>query len=358
MDYKSIYLDCIKRSTPVHPLNVGYKSVKTPISSTAMSFEKLLHGRISSQPKAMHKNSSFHPPRYYQVKSGDTLWEIVSRVLESRGESVSNASISKAVHQVAQANGLKDANLIRVGYKLDLSSLETEIPSQTASSKTMFPHKPGQGSVPNTLSAATPAERTTSANKAPGLTTVAEKTHSAPVSPHRQETGKDITAFIQKLLKPGEMTGSSISYASSRKVSWSRLLGGYPARLTSGFGIRKDPFTGRPQFHTGIDIAAPTGTPIYPLKTGRVIFTGWKGGYGKMVIIRHVDGSETRYGHASKLLVKKGQFVTSSMPIAQVGSTGRSTGPHLHFEYRKDGHPLDPMRIVTAESREQLASLR
>jgi len=113
-------------------------------------------------------------------------------------------------------------------------------------------------------------------------------------------------------------------------------------RISSEFGERVDPITGKTRFHHGMDIAARAGTPVYPASKGTVIFSGVKGGYGNMVEILHDDGLVTRYGHNAKNFVREGEIVTPSEPIASVGSTGRSTGPHLHFEVLKDGRALDP----------------
>lgn len=113
-------------------------------------------------------------------------------------------------------------------------------------------------------------------------------------------------------------------------------------RISSGFGERKDPLTGANRFHHGLDIAANAGTPVYPASKGTVIFSGVKGGYGNMVEILHDDGLITRYGHNAGNAVKEGDVVTPEQAIAFVGSTGRSTGPHLHFEVLKDGKALDP----------------
>ncbi|MDP2875885.1 MAG: peptidoglycan DD-metalloendopeptidase family protein [Holophaga sp.] len=115
---------------------------------------------------------------------------------------------------------------------------------------------------------------------------------------------------------------------------------------SSEFGLRKDPFTGRNKHHGGVDVLAPAGASISSLAAGSVIFAGWKPGYGNTVIIRHEDGLESLYGHLSKSLVHVGDQVASHTTIACVGSTGRSTGPHLHFEVRKNGQVLDPRRIV------------
>lgn len=116
-------------------------------------------------------------------------------------------------------------------------------------------------------------------------------------------------------------------------------------KVSSNFGLRADPFTGDMKFHHGVDIAAREGRPIYPASAGKVIFSGEKGGYGKVVEILHDNGLITRYGHNSKNLVKEGDIVTPSDTIAYVGSTGRSTGPHVHFEVLKDGGSIDPRML-------------
>jgi len=118
-------------------------------------------------------------------------------------------------------------------------------------------------------------------------------------------------------------------------------------RLSSGFGYRRDPFTGKTAFHSGIDIAAPRGTSIYAAGAGKVTFSGYNSsGYGYMVEIQHNNGLKTVYAHCSKLYVKTGDFVGKGDLIAAVGSTGRSTGPHLHFEVRVNGKAVDPRQYV------------
>lgn len=117
-------------------------------------------------------------------------------------------------------------------------------------------------------------------------------------------------------------------------------------RLTSSFGSRANPFTGHPSFHNGIDIGAPTGTEIYAARDGVVIASGWDDVLGQHVRIRHDDGYETVYGHMSIRLATLNQKVLSGTLIGKVGTTGLSTGPHLHFEIRRQGHPQDPVPLL------------
>lgn len=112
--------------------------------------------------------------------------------------------------------------------------------------------------------------------------------------------------------------------------------------LSAPFGWRRNPVTGRHAMHDGIDLAAPKGTPVKAASGGIVVKAGRESGYGKMVEISHGNGLDTLYAHASRIEVKVGDLVKKGQTIALVGSTGRATGPHLHFEVRMAGHPLDP----------------
>jgi murein DD-endopeptidase MepM/ murein hydrolase activator NlpD len=118
--------------------------------------------------------------------------------------------------------------------------------------------------------------------------------------------------------------------------------------FSSGFGIRTDPFLGRPAMHTGLDFRASTGDPARATAAGKVVNAGWSGGYGQMVEIDHGNGLSTRYGHLSKILVKVGDAIKIGQVIGEVGSTGRSTGPHLHYETRIDGEAVDPQKFLRA----------
>jgi murein DD-endopeptidase MepM/ murein hydrolase activator NlpD len=116
--------------------------------------------------------------------------------------------------------------------------------------------------------------------------------------------------------------------------------------VTSRFGARLDPLTGGRASHPGIDLAARAGTPIRAPAGGLVLSAGPRGGYGNAVEIDHGDGLVTLYGHAADLFVSPGDFVEPGQAIATVGSTGRSTGPHLHFEVRQGGRPVDPLQVL------------
>ena len=117
-------------------------------------------------------------------------------------------------------------------------------------------------------------------------------------------------------------------------------------RISSRFGPRLDPFTGARSYHTGVDYACPMGTPITAAASGTIAFTGVSPVFGNYVIIRHSNGYQSLYGHMSQIIAKKGQYVSQGTRIGLVGSTGYSTGPHLHFTVYKNGKLVDPMSLV------------
>lgn len=143
------------------------------------------------------------------------------------------------------------------------------------------------------------------------------------------------------------------SESLARELAASRWRAGAPGagelvwptngRVGSGFGWRTHPISGARRLHTGIDIGGPTGQPIYAAAEGLVVQANWRGGYGLAVVIDHGGGLATLYAHNSRLLVSEGQVVSAGQQVSAMGSTGYSTGPHLHFEVRVDGQPRDPM---------------
>lgn len=120
--------------------------------------------------------------------------------------------------------------------------------------------------------------------------------------------------------------------------------------MSSFFGVRRDPFTQKPTRHCGLDFSAPRGTPVKATAGGRVVYSGVYYNYGKFVVIDHGQGYETAYGHLSKINVKKGQMIHKGDIIGNVGSTGRSTAPHLHYEVRINGTAVNPINYVFDES--------
>jgi murein DD-endopeptidase MepM/ murein hydrolase activator NlpD len=120
-----------------------------------------------------------------------------------------------------------------------------------------------------------------------------------------------------------------------------------PLVVSDGYGKRRHPITGEIQFHPGLDLVAPWGTPVLSVKEGTVTHAGWKGGYGKLVVISHPNGLVSYYGHLTEIFVKDGDTVTEGQLIGKVGATGDVTAPHLHFELRQYGSARNPSRYLT-----------
>lgn len=152
-----------------------------------------------------------------------------------------------------------------------------------------------------------------------------------------EQDSRTIASLINQRILSGEKTAFRGSGQMMLPVS---------GEITSPFGWRLHPVLGYERFHAGLDIGADYGTIIHAAERGTVIFAGWYGGYGNAVIIDHGGSITTMYAHASELYVVEGQSVQRGQAIAAVGSTGLSTGPHLHFEVRRDGEPTDPVAFL------------
>ena len=124
------------------------------------------------------------------------------------------------------------------------------------------------------------------------------------------------------------------------------LVAPVEGRVSSVFGVRRDPLTGESRFHGGLDVAVERGTPIRAAADGEVVFSGWRDEGGRVVQIRHTGGLVTTYAHAERILVQAGDRVTAADVVATVGSSGRSTGPHLHFAVSRDGQVVDPAELL------------
>jgi murein DD-endopeptidase MepM/ murein hydrolase activator NlpD len=141
---------------------------------------------------------------------------------------------------------------------------------------------------------------------------------------------------------------SGLGFRSTYKGPFS-LPSGSPLRrayISSSFGGRLHPLLGGNRFHAGIDMAAPSGTSVFATSPGEVVAAGWCGGYGYCVVIDHGQGYSTLFGHLSAIDVAVRQVVPGGLVIGRVGSTGRSTGPHLHYEVRRNGSPLNPLNFL------------
>ena len=172
------------------------------------------------------------------------------------------------------------------------------------------------------------------------------ETGSGPVVPALDEMLDSVGAAIDDR---GRQLAALQNLILTRELARQIVPGGRPVEsgyISSLYGQRTDPFDGRNAFHQGVDFAGTAGTRVLAVADGIVSHAGLDGGYGRLVEITHGNGYVTRYAHNAKLLVEAGQTVKRGDPIALMGSTGRSTGPHLHFEVLRDGKPVNPLSFV------------
>jgi murein DD-endopeptidase MepM/ murein hydrolase activator NlpD len=174
-----------------------------------------------------------------------------------------------------------------------------------------------------------------------------------PLVAHAEQVSVDVGALIRRaelLARSFGQAAESLETHAARLAATPSIM---PTRgwLTSAFSMmRSHPILHYARPHEGIDVSAPTGTPIEAPAAGRVAQAGWQTGYGNVVVIDHGYGLQTKYAHASRLLVKAGERVQRGQRVALVGSTGLSTGPHLHYEVHANGRPVDPLRYVLSGS--------
>lgn len=160
---------------------------------------------------------------------------------------------------------------------------------------------------------------------------------------------KSLEGLSEQLEKKTQRLSVLENFLLDRQLQAAVYPGGWPTEggwVSSGFGYRTDPFNGRSAYHEGVDIASRLGSPIRATGGGVVSYAGEKDGYGLLVEVNHGNGLSTRYAHALAVLVKVGDRVEKGQALALVGTTGRSTGPHLHFEVLRDGKPVNPQNYL------------
>lgn len=261
----------------------------------------------------------------YDVKSGDTLYEIAINL---------NITIDKIVEM--NSNLLKNSeSTIRVGDKLYITIPEPELSVRRTQVQYYEENYDAEVVYIDNDEWYTTKQEVRQQPSSGFRKVVAEESYVNDKEVQR-------TILKEEVLK--EAVPKIVERGTKVPPTYIRPLTG--GRITSKFGYRQRPTAGASTNHKGVDIATPTGTTIKASSGGTVTHAGWASGYGYLVTIKHPDGTETRYGHLSKVLVSVGQSVKQGQTIAKSGNTGVSTGPHLHFEMRINGVPVDPFKYV------------
>lgn len=254
----------------------------------------------------------------YTVAKGDTLWSIAS-------------AENLEIDTLYGSNNLKNPDMLRPGLVL-------RIPDQDG----MFYVVCG-GDTIDTIAKryGITADMIRQAN-APEVTRTLAKGAEIFLPGARPEAVQD--AAPKKTAATGSSSRTTTvasTSGASRSYKWPVI-----GKINSPFGWRRHPVTRRRDFHTGVDIKAPRGRSIKAAKGGRVEYSGWMGGYGRVVVIKHNDGNSTLYAHCNALSVRKGQTVAQGQQVGTVGTSGRTTGPHLHFEVRQGKGPVNPLKLL------------
>ena len=304
---------------PILKLNWGLSSIRSisfweePSSINAMRQYTMPSSEIVKEDDLPHsetaEGSSFSPadvPDFitavdfeeYMVLKGDT----VSGIIQKFG--------LKNLGTLLSVNGISSAKKLRIGQKLIIPSIDGLIYT---------------------------------AVKGDSLSSIAGKFNlSINAILDANDLENQTVSIGQKLFIPG----ATMSSFELKKALGELFIYPVIGRLTSPFGYRRDPFTGRKSFHTGIDIASPIGTPIKLTLDGTVSYTGYSAVYGNYVIVTHSGGYQSMYGHMNSIKVRRGQILNQGGIIGTVGNTGRSTGPHVHFSVYKDGKLINPLTVL------------
>ncbi len=283
-------------------LKVGQKLLIPSTRDDILEVKKEL-SRRKAEREAKLKSASVLELKTYEVRKGDSLWSIAN-------------AFDLDINTLFGCNSFKNPDVLKPGTTI-------KVPNQDG---ILYKIKKGDSLASITKKYGVYIEGVLSANEMSKEDTLV--------------AGKEIFLPAAKPL----------SVPRSGSVSGSSSGGGFRwpvrGRISSPFGWRRDPFNKRKDFHTGIDIKAPSGRTIVAAKGGRVAYSGWMGGYGRVIVIDHGGSYKTLYAHCSRLLVPRGRKVSRGQAIARVGSSGRSTGPHLHFEVRYRNSATNPLKFL------------
>jgi len=256
----------------------------------------------------------------YVVKDGDTLWSIANQ-------------FDLNLDTIIGSNKLNNINMLKPGTTLRIPN-QDGIFIKAAKNDTVEKLADKYGSFVESVYVANQIDKNTPL--------VAGKELFLPGAAKVAAVAESPSPGVKRMAgRTTRRTIATVVVTSSGRLRWPVM-----GQISSPFGWRRSPFGRRRVFHSGLDIRAPRGRGIVSAGEGRVVYAGWMSGYGKTVVISHAGGITTLYGHCSSLMVGSGSYIRRGQLIARVGSTGRSTGNHLHFEVRRNSTPMNPLRFL------------
>lgn len=319
-DYKNLYIDKIDKTAAIKSVDFKQKIDIVEVNNYS--------GDLYSWPEAREAiHSNVEEASLFEIKDGDNLWTI-------------SQELDLSVDEILELNPkLTEETLIHPGDKITIKAEKPILDVVIVYETTVVED------IPFTTESINDANMYVSQRRveSKGVLGKEEKTYQVTVESDTEVNRttlqtKTISAPVAAKVRVGTKKAVSRSGSSFGVVS--------SGRLTSNFGTRIHPVTGRSTFHKGIDIAAPHGSSVYSYASGTVTYAGRMSGYGNLIAISHGNGMVTKYGHLSKIYVKVGQRVSVRQRIGAIGSTGVSTGPHLHFEVLINGSNKNPLNYL------------
>ena len=265
---------------------------------------------------------------------GVGLSDVILRQLGGTPAKLAPGGIKGLLDTVTEIRDLNEGDMAMPVVQNQLKPLPNNSPRAIPLSKAVFNCDPNEAQVISTFENEIRTEGIDDSLKnliLDGKVVNTTRPRLAPNAPVRQMLGVDTV--------PGAALVSTASALATLQMPVN-------GRISSGFGNRFHPIDKKIKFHAGVDLAVPLGTPVEAAAAGKVSFAGWTDGYGNLVVIQHPDGRETRYGHLEKLLVGTDTQVSAGQEVGLSGSTGKSTGPHVHFEVRENGQVVDPIKVL------------
>lgn len=315
---------------------------------------KMENRRLRQQVQVFKNKVATIESTMERVKTFATRLKVITNIedrgglLQSLNQQIPDASTgfsNNDPNSIAKAKLISTSVTAQGAQSSDGDEEDTQVVKTSAASNPAATTATTGSSTANTNSASTQTSPPTALNDAP---LDPEDPEDAVLRHDYEELDQHFTLLNKDSLFVETELQDLYELLGDQKAFLSALPTRKPAEgyYTSGFGIRKSPIGGKVKMHEGIDIANRLGTYIHVPADGVVVFAAVKAGYGQTVVIDHGYGLETWYGHAKKLLVAKGQHVRRGDTIAQMGNTGRSTGPHVHYEVRVNGFPVNPISYI------------